>query len=88
MSPRKDSPPERKTGSFTKFSGFNLSVGCFGPTFSKITPNGQIWDFTGSRYDSSAPNYVARLFYFEKIKTNYNMAQKNSKMLMFVKKEL
>ena len=42
--------------------GFNLSKGCFGPTLSKIAPNGQIWDFTGSRYDGSAPNYVARLF--------------------------
>ena len=67
-------------------TGFNLSVGCFGPTLSKIAPNGQIWDFTGSRYDGSAPNYVARLFYFEKIKKNDNMVQKNSKMLIFVKK--
>ena len=43
-------------------SDFNLSVGCFGPTLSKIAPNGQIRDFTGSPYDGSAPNYVARLF--------------------------
>ena len=70
------------------FSGFNLSVGCFGPTLSKIAPNGQIWEFTGSRMDHSAPNYVARLFYFEKIKKNDNMVQKNSKMLIFVKKNL
>ena len=69
-------------------SGFNLSVGCFGPTLSKIAPNGQIWDFTGSPYDGSAPNYVARLFYFEKIKKNDNMVQKNTNMLIFVKKNL
>ena len=72
----------------TKNAGFNLSVGCFGPTLSKIAPNGQIWDFTGSRYDGSAPNYVARLFHVEKIKKNDNMVQKNSKMLIFVKKNL
>ena len=46
----------------TKNAGFNLSVGCFGPTLSKIASNGQIWEFTGSRVDHSAPNYVARLF--------------------------
>ena len=32
------------------------------------------------------PNYVARLFYLEKIKKNDNMVQKNTKMLIFVKK--
>ena len=48
------------------YSGFNLSMGCFGPTLSKIAPNGQIWEFTGSRMDHSAPNYVARLFCFKK----------------------
>ena len=67
-------------------SGFNLSEGCFGPTLSKTSPNGQIWDFTGSRYDGSAPNYIARLFYCEKIKKNGNMVQKNTKKLIFVKK--
>ena len=69
-------------------AGFNLSVGCFGPTLSKIAPNGQIRDFTGSRYDGSAPNYVARLFGLKKIKKNHNMDQTKSKMLIFVKKSL
>ena len=50
----------------TTFSGFNLSVGCFGPTLSKIAPNGQIREFTGSRMDHSAPNYVASLFISKK----------------------
>ena len=67
-------------------ASFNLSEGCFGPTLFKISPNGQIWDFTGSRYDHSAPNYVSRLFYFEKIKKNHNMVKKNTKLLIFVKK--
>ena len=67
-------------------AGFNLNVGCFGPTLSKIAPNGQIWEFTGSLMDHSSPNYVARLFYFEKIKKNDNMVQKNTNMLLFVKK--
>ena len=66
-------------------TGFNLSVGCFGPTLSKIAPNGQIWEFTGSRMDHSSPNYVARLFYFKKIKKNDNTDQKNTNMLIFVK---
>ena len=69
-------------------SGFNLSVGCFGSTLSKITPNGQIWEFTGSRMDHSAPNYVARLFYLKKIKKNGNMVQKSSNMMIFVKNNL
>ena len=47
-------------------AGFNLSVGCFGTTLSKIAPNGQIWEFMGSRMDHSAPNYVARLFLCQK----------------------
>ena len=68
--------------------GFNLSVGCFGPTLSKIAPNGQIWEFTGSRMDQSSPNYVARLFYFEKIRKNDYMVQKNTKLLIFVEKNL
>ena len=68
-------------------SGFNLSVGCFGTTLSKIAPNGQIWEFKGSRMDHSSPNYVARLFYFEKIKTNDNMVQKNRNMLIFVEQK-
>ena len=69
-------------------SGFNLSVGCFGPTLSKLAPNGQIREFTGSRMDHSAPNYVARLFYFKKIEKNDNMVKKNTNMLIFVKKHL
>jgi len=69
-------------------TGFNLSVGCFGPTLSKIAPHGQIREFTGSRMEQSSPNYVARLFYFEKIKKNDNMAQKNTQMLIFVKNNI
>ena len=55
------------------------------PTLSKIAPNGQIWEFTGSRMDHSSPNYVARLFYFEKIKTNDKIVQKKTNMLIFLK---
>ena len=77
---------ESRLGLGKKNAGFNLSVGCFGPTLSKTSPNGQIRDFTGSHARHSMPNYVARFFYPKKIKKNGNMVQKNSKMLIFVKK--
>ena len=69
-------------------AGFNLSGGCFGPTLSKIAPNGQIWEFTGSRMDHSAPNYVARLLYFEKNQKNDNMVQKKHKNVDFRQKKI
>ena len=55
------------------------------PTLSKIAPNGQIWEITGSRMDHSSPNYVVRLFYFKKMKKNDYMVQKNTNILFFVK---
>ena len=69
------------------FAGFNLSVGCFGPTLSKIAPNGQIWDFTGSRMDQSSPNYVACLFYFKKIKKKWQHGPKKHKNVDFREKK-
>ena len=71
-----------------RFSGFNLSVGCFGPTLSKIAPNGQIWEFTGSRMDHSSPNYVARLFYVKQIEKNDNLIQQKRKNVDFREKNL
>ena len=75
------------TYKYIQDTGFNLSEGCFGPTLSKIAPNGQIWDFSGSYYDGSAPNYVARLFYLKKIKKNDNMVQKKIKNVDFREKK-
>ena len=53
------------------------------PALSKIAPNGQILDFTGSRMDHSSPNYVARLFYFEKKEEKWQYGPKKHKHVDF-----
>ena len=55
-------------------------------TLSTIAPNGQIPEFTGSRLDLSSPNFIARLFYLNKMEKNDNVVQQKHKHVMFREK--